>query len=87
MQEKFDSFINEKLDNSRVQTASRNRRTIPKEVQREVWRRDEGKCCICGSREFIDFDHIVPFSRGGSNTVRNIQLLCEKCNGEKSDNI
>ncbi|MFC1574416.1 HNH endonuclease [Candidatus Latescibacterota bacterium] len=85
--EKFDSFINENIDNSSVQTTSRNRRTIPKAVQREVWRRDEGKCVYCGSQRDLEYDHVIPVSKGGSNTARNIQLLCEKCNGEKSDKI
>ena len=42
-----------------------------------VWRRDEGKCVQCDSSERIEYDHIIPVSKGGSNTVRNIQLLCE----------
>ena len=37
--------------------------------------------------ENIEFDHIVPFSKGGANTYRNIQILCESCNRRKSDNI
>lgn len=63
------------------------RRTISKEVQREVWRRDEGRCVECGSKELLEFDHIIPLSKGGSNTTRNIQLLCEKCNRSKAANI
>ena len=63
------------------------REPIPEEVQHEVWRRDSGKCVKCGSQEKLEFDHIIPVSKGGSNTARNIQILCEKCNREKSDNI
>ena len=62
-------------------------RHIPKKVQREVWRRDQGKCVECGSKENLEFDHIIPFSKGGSNTARNIQLLCENCNRKKYNNI
>lgn len=63
------------------------REPIPQEVLDRVWNRDGGKCVKCGSQEKIEFDHIIPFSRGGSNTYRNLQILCEKCNREKSNNI
>jgi Holliday junction resolvasome RuvABC ATP-dependent DNA helicase subunit len=63
------------------------RTPIPAEVRRAVWRRDQGKCTRCGSREKLEFDHIVPVSRGGSNTARNIELLCEPCNRSKSATI
>jgi len=62
-------------------------RRIPTKVQDQVWRRDEGRCVQCGSNENLEFDHIIPFSRGGSNTKRNVQLLCETCNRKKSGNI
>jgi len=60
---------------------------IPESVRIEVWRRDGGKCARCGSREKLEYDHIVPISKGGSNTARNIELLCEKCNRSKSNNV
>jgi len=63
------------------------RLAVPEEVRIAVWRRDNGVCVKCGSRENLEYDHIIPLSKGGSNTVRNIELLCEKCNREKSDNI
>jgi holliday junction DNA helicase RuvB len=63
------------------------RDAIPSEVRREVWRRDEGKCVKCGSRERLEFDHIIPVSKGGGNTARNIELLCEDCNRAKSASI
>jgi hypothetical protein len=52
---------------------------IPEQVRIEVWRRDGGKCVRCESRENLEYDHIIPLSRGGSNTremssfsVRNV---------------
>jgi 5-methylcytosine-specific restriction endonuclease McrA len=63
------------------------REPIPEDVKFAVWRRDGGRCVICGSKEKLEFDHIIPVSKGGSNTVRNIQLLCESCNRKKSNKI
>lgn len=63
------------------------REPIPERVRHEVWRRDQGRCVDCGSRERLEFDHIVPISRGGSNTARNIELRCASCNRRKSAGI
>jgi len=62
-------------------------RKIPVSVKREVWRRDGGKCSKCGSRVKLEFDHIIPFSEGGSSTARNIELLCMDCNRKKANRI
>lgn len=62
-------------------------RFISDEVKEFVWRRDRAKCVKCGSQNNLEFDHIIPFSKGGSNTARNIQLLCERCNRAKKDRI
>jgi hypothetical protein len=59
------------------------RQPIPQSVRHEVWRRDQGRCVDCGARERLEFDHIVPVSKGGSNTARNIELRCESCNRRK----
>ncbi len=67
--------------------ADDKREPIPEEVRNLVWNRDGGKCTKCGNREKLEFDHIVPIARGGSNTARNIELLCERCNREKSDTV
>lgn len=86
------SYCNEKLETPyqvcKLCGKQQNRsRTILKQVQREVWRRDEGKCVECGSQVRLEYDHNIPFSKGGSNTVRNIQLLCERYNRKKYNNI
>jgi 5-methylcytosine-specific restriction endonuclease McrA len=63
------------------------REAIPERVRHEVWRRDRGTCVECGSRGRLEFDHIIPVSRGGANTVRNIELRCEPCNRRKGARV
>jgi hypothetical protein len=63
-------------------------RLIPSEVKKEVWKRDGGKCVICGSIENLHFDHELPFSKGGTSlTAKNVRLLCMKHNLAKSAKI
>jgi len=63
-------------------------RIIPTHVKVEVWRRDKGKCQICGSSKNLHYDHVIPFSKGGSSLIKeNIRILCAKHNLEKSDKI
>ncbi|MFT3890452.1 MAG: HNH endonuclease signature motif containing protein [Anaerolineales bacterium] len=79
LKNKFSSKDSEKI------IYERNR--IPEDVRIAVWRRDQGKCAKCGSRENLEYDHIVPVSKGGGNTARNIELLCQTCNRAKGDRI
>ena len=67
--------------------ASRVREPIPEPVRHEVWRRDQGRCVDCGSRSKLEFDHIIPWSQGGSNTARNLELRCESCNRKKGADV
>jgi len=63
-------------------------RIIPTSVKLEVWARDGGRCVTCGATDELHFDHIVPFSKGGTSLkVENIQLLCARHNLEKSAKI
>jgi hypothetical protein len=61
----------------------RNSRFIPQDVKIAVSVRDQGRCVQCGSSDDLHYDHKVPWSRGGTNTVNNIQLLCGRCNRRK----
>ena len=63
-------------------------RLIPSQIKKDVWKRDQGKCVLCGESKNLHFDHDLPFSRGGTSLlVNNVRLLCAKCNLKKSDKI
>ena len=62
-------------------------RHIPRDVRQRVWQRYGGQCADCGARDYLEFDHIIPVAKGGSNSDANLQLLCRKCNLKKSDQI
>jgi hypothetical protein len=63
-------------------------RIIPTNVKLKVWARDGGRCVTCGATDELHFDHIVPFSKGGTSLkAENIQLLCARHNLEKSAKI
>ncbi|MFC1976971.1 HNH endonuclease [Chloroflexota bacterium] len=75
-----------KRDDSRTELS--HDRIIPSQVKLAVWRRDNGRCLKCGSTDNLHFDHIIPFSKGGSSLIKeNIQLLCARHNLEKRDKI
>lgn len=75
------------LDGTEPEAPDYQRIAIPAQVQREVWNRDNARCRQCGSQELLEYDHIIPVSRGGANTVRNVQLLCQLCNRSKGARI
>jgi HNH endonuclease len=81
VQREIDAFENmEKLEGV-------SREPVPESVRLFVWQRDKGQCVKCGSRERLEFDHIIPITAGGSSTERNVQLLCESCNRSKGATI
>lgn len=63
-----------------------------------VFIRDGWRCQLCGkklkkeNRGSIkevapELDHIVPISRGGEHSYRNVQCACRRCNGEKGSKV
>ena len=69
---------------------SEDDRVIPSWVKLEVWKRDKGRCAYpsCGAASGLHFDHIIPYSKGGSSKdPANIQILCGRHNLAKRDKI
>lgn len=66
---------------------TRDTRYIPQHVRAAVWQRDGGRCVQCGAQELLEYDHILPHSKGGATSIDNLQILCRKCNQAKSASI
>jgi len=63
-------------------------RQIPTWVKQEVYKRDRGRCVLCGATDQLHFDHDLPFSKGGASaTPANVRLLCMRCNLSKGAKI
>lgn len=60
--------------------ANLDKRYIAVGVKASVWKRDQGKCRICGSQSRLEIDHIQPFASGGKSSLENLRLLCRNCN-------
>ena len=87
---KFKLFLIDEIDSAQGQKNHdlEHLRLIPTTVKLEVWRRDKGKCVVCGATDNLHYDHIIPYSKGGSSLIAdNIQVLCARHNLEKRDKI
>ncbi len=62
------------------------------QVRAEVWKRDGGKCRainngkVCGAPA-KEVHHIVPLSKGGTNTKANLLCLCETCHNRRHNHL
>ena len=65
------------------------RKLMTKELRQQIIIRDKYTCQHCGKympdEVGIHVDHIVPISKGGKTVPSNLQVLCSKCNGSKSN--
>jgi len=62
-------------------TSSGEAKRIWKRSIKEEW---DHKCAYCGSEENLTLDHIVPQSKGGTDTTKNVICCCHSCNQDKA---
>lgn len=68
----------------RINRPHRRRNLNKKDVVIRLVRRDGCRCAHCGRRDNLTIDHIKALSLGGTNNIRNLQLLCSECNNQKA---
>jgi 5-methylcytosine-specific restriction endonuclease McrA len=56
-------------------------------TRENVYRRDNYECVYCGSsnQKSLTLDHVIPQSKGGTDTWDNLVTACRPCNAEKAD--
>ena len=59
--------------------------SVPAPINQAVRARAQGRCEYCRSPEWVGaarftMDHLVPRSRGGTDTLENLALACRRCN-------
>ncbi|MFR4017854.1 MAG: HNH endonuclease [Clostridia bacterium] len=67
------------------------RKLMTKDLRKKIMYRDHYTCQNCGKympdEVGLHIDHIVPVSKGGKTISSNLQVLCSKCNGSKSNRV
>lgn len=60
--------------------------TRPLKINRKrIYKRDDNQCVYCGSKKHLTIDHVIPKSRGGDNTWKNLVTCCLSCNLKKGN--
>lgn len=76
-----------RLGSPQLSSRSRGpRRSMDQATRRTLYDRQEGRCVYCRRYFPVDImhvDHKRPFSKGGSDEMDNLQVLCPTCNSSK----
>lgn len=65
--------------------ANRMRQRLTNKAKENILIRDKFECQYCGSHEYLEIDHIIPLTKGGTNEDSNLITACHRCNHLKSD--
>lgn len=89
--EYWEERLKEEFNKKMKYGSFQNKRSIlTKSIKFEVFKKYDYKCVECGATKEdcrLEIDHIIPVSRGGSDELSNLQVLCKDCNSAKSNRI
>lgn len=84
---KITKHFNAKGATGQLSRIVRDTRYISPRLRQDVWTKCGGRCVQCKSSSYLEYDHIIPLSRGGATSYGNLQILCRTCNRRKSNHI
>jgi len=78
---------NDLLFDSRYVTIQ-NRTHLAYAIKLEVFIRDDFTCQYCGDKgKFLECDHVIPWSKGGTHDKSNLATSCKSCNRKKGTKL
>lgn len=81
------SWINHFREKIKIPIFEYEKVKISPKTRWKIWKKDNFTCQICGSRENLSVDHIVPEVNGGSLKTKNLRTLCRSCNSKKNTKL
>ncbi len=70
-------------DSNDYEDEEQDNRYISDGLRLQVLEKYDYRCAKCGSTTNLELDHKIPISRGGATSLRNLQVLCRRCNRRK----
>ena len=90
---RFSEYKNGELEISSMPANKQKRVSLNNSIRYDIMKRDCFKCKICGDSPaltpstVLEVDHIVPVTKGGENTIDNLQTICRACNSGKNNKL
>lgn len=78
-----------KFELNRLRKSKTKKEPLAKNIRHKVFEKYNHRCCECGATHediMLTIDHIIPRSKGGTDDISNLQVLCAACNMDKGNN-
>jgi len=81
-QKSLDTVRKSKATQVENENKGNRKRNIPAAIKKSVIKRSGHQCEFpgCGETQFLEFEHVIPFSKGGRHTPSNIKMFCKAHN-------
>jgi 5-methylcytosine-specific restriction endonuclease McrA len=76
------------IEKKEIKNNGRSIKTVTK--RRKIYNKTNGICYLCGTHvsfSVFSIDHVIPKSKGGTNSLDNLMPAHKECNFKKADKI